>query len=326
MTTWKRKNKPEQGSCESAAPFLLGHRESNLVSVEDENFYKEGGDNVKINHITTKGDGRLNEDALIINERHSIYGVADGVSSLVPFTSEENLTGGFIASNTAKEYLESLLPDGGDMFRYLSIINEILHKKMKEYDIDLIRKEQLWGTAIAGVRITKNGIEYIQTGDCMILAVYQKDEVRPLTRLQVDHLEQAAIKTWRQCIQRGLETKAEIMPHVKEQLIANRQKSNTENGYGVLNGEPEASCYFENGKINKVGLTHLIMLTDGLFLPAETVPNEIPYWEYIATSIIEKGLEQYTKDLIDLEESDPECIIYPRFKKSDDKAGIVIAF
>jgi hypothetical protein len=89
MTTWKRKNKHEQGSCEDAAPFLLGHRDSNLVLVEDGNFSKEGGDNVKIKHITTKGDGRLNEDALIINERHCIYGVADGVSYVVPFTSRQ---------------------------------------------------------------------------------------------------------------------------------------------------------------------------------------------------------------------------------------------
>jgi hypothetical protein len=97
---------------------------------------------VKIKHITTKGDGRLNEDALIINERHSIYGVADGVSSVVPFTSEENLTGGFIASITAKEYLELLLPDRGELFRYIAHINEILHKKMKEYEINRNRKEQ----------------------------------------------------------------------------------------------------------------------------------------------------------------------------------------
>jgi serine/threonine protein phosphatase PrpC len=279
---------------------------------------------VKLNYITIKGDGRLNEDALIINEKHSLYGVADGVSSLVPFTSAENLTGGFIASNTAKDYLESHKPSGLDLFSEVSNINEILHKKMKEYKIDRSRKEQLWGTALAAVRITKNGIEYIQTGDCMILAVYQNGEVRPLTRLQVEHLEEAAIEKWKQCIIEGLKTKAEIMPHVKEQLIANRQQSNTVNGYGVLNGEPEASGYFEYGKINKVEVSHLIMLTDGLFLPTETVPDGIPYWNHVAASILEKGLEQYAEDLIGLEETDPECITYPRFKKSDDKAGIVI--
>jgi serine/threonine protein phosphatase PrpC len=281
---------------------------------------------VKLNHITIKGDGRLNEDMLIINERHSLFGVADGVSSLMPFTSEENLTGGFIASRTAKEYLESHIPGELDLFSEVSNINEILHTKMKEYEIERDKKEQLWGTAIAAVRLTENGIEYIQTGDCMILAVYQSGEVRPLSRLQVDHLEQAAIQTWRQCIQRGLKTKAEIMPHVKEQLIANRQKSNTVNGYGVLNGEPEASDYFEFGKINKVGLTGLIMLTDGLFLPTETIPDGIPYWDHVANSLLDKGLEQYATELIKLEESDPECITYPRFKKSDDKAGIVLDF
>ncbi|NQD67637.1 hypothetical protein HP456_17145 [Bacillus haikouensis] len=281
---------------------------------------------MKRNHIIIKGDGRLNEDALIINERHSLYGVADGVSSLVPFTSAENLTGGFIASNTAKKYLESLMPVGLDLSSEVSNINDILHTKMKEYEIDKNRKEQLWGTALAAVHITENGVEYIQTGDCMILAVYQTGEVRQLTILQVDHLEQAVIDTWRQCIKRGLKTKAEIMPHVKNQLIANRQKSNTGNGYGVLNGEPEASDYFEYGKINKVGLTHLIMLTDGLFLPAESIPDGIPYWDHVAKSLLDKGLEKYAKDLIDLEESDPECITYPRFKKSDDKAGIVLGF
>jgi serine/threonine protein phosphatase PrpC len=279
---------------------------------------------MKLNHYIIKGDGRLNEDALIINEKQSLYGVADGVSSLVPFTSEENLTGGFIASDTATDHLESHMSSGLDLFSEVSNINRILYTKMKEYEIDRSRKEQLWGTALAAVKITENGIEYIQTGDCMILAVYQNGEVRPLTRLQVEHLEEAAIEKWKQCILEGLKTKAEIMPHVKEQLIANRQQSNTVNGYGVLNGEPEASDYFEYGKINKVGLSRLIMLTDGLFLPAETVPDGIPYWNRVAASILEKGLDQYTKDLIALEESDPECIKYPRFKKSDDKAGIVI--
>ncbi|MEG9295335.1 protein phosphatase 2C domain-containing protein [Mangrovibacillus sp. Mu-81] len=279
---------------------------------------------MKLNHYIIKGDGRLNEDALIINEKQSLYGVADGVSSLVPFTSEENLTGGFIASDTAKDHLESHMSSGLDLFSEVSNINRILYTKMKEYEIDRSRKEQLWGTALAAVKITENGIEYIQTGDCMILAVYQNGEVRPLTRLQVEHLEEAAIEKWKQCILEGLKTKAEIMPHVKEQLIANRQQSNTVNGYGVLNGEPEASDYFEYGKINKVGLSRLIMLTDGLFLPAEKVPDGIPYWNHVAASILEKGLDQYTKDLIALEESDPECIKYPRFKKSDDKAGIVI--
>ncbi|WP_201713141.1 protein phosphatase 2C domain-containing protein [Rossellomorea arthrocnemi] len=281
---------------------------------------------MKLHHITIKGDGPLNEDALIFNEQQSLFGVADGVSSLVPFTSKENLTGGYIASHTVKDALECLEKEDQTLVQTLSNINDRLHSKMNEYGINHNRKEQLWGTALAVVRILDHGIEFIQTGDCMILAVYESGEVRPLTRLQVDHLEETAIEMWRECIRRGYRKKNEIMPYVKEQLIANRQLSNRENGYGVLNGEPEARDYFEYGKINKVGLTQLILLTDGLFLPSESIPEGESYWEFTACSILEKGIGKYAADLIDLEESDPECITYPRFKKSDDKAGIVIDF
>ncbi|MBW3112583.1 MULTISPECIES: protein phosphatase 2C domain-containing protein [Bacillaceae] len=281
---------------------------------------------MKLHHVTIKGDGTLNEDALIINEQGSLFGVADGVSSFVPFTSSENLTGGYIASHMVKEAFESLEEEGKTLFHTLVKVNESLHEKMYTYGIDINRKEKLWGTAVAVIRLMENGVEFIQTGDCMILAVYKSGEVRSLTRLQVEHLEEYAIEIWRKCIRRGVRTRDDIMPHVKEQLIANRKMSNTVEGYGVLNGEEEAADYFEYGKINKVGLTHLILMTDGLFLPTESIPEGESYWEYTANNILRKGIEQYAQDLITLEESDPECITYPRFKKSDDKAGIVLEF
>ncbi|MCR2822112.1 hypothetical protein [Lederbergia panacisoli] len=61
-------------------------------------------------------------------------------------------------------------------------------------------------------------------------------------------------------------------------------------------------------------------------LPDEMVPPKENYWSYVAKCILEKGIEKYSRNLIQLEETDPECIKYPRFKKSDDKAGIVINF
>ena len=61
-------------------------------------------------------------------------------------------------------------------------------------------------------------------------------------------------------------------------------------------------------------------------MPREIVPTQINYWEYITNLILEKSMEQYALELIKLEDSDPECLKYPRFKKSDDKTGIVISF
>jgi serine/threonine protein phosphatase PrpC len=285
-----------------------------------------GGNVLKIDYITIKGVRELNEDSIIINKDIQVYGVADGVSSLVPFKDRENLTGGYIASNEVKRYFDSLKVNPSILYN-LEIINERIQKKMRDNHIDILKKEQLWGTALAVIKVSENRVEFAQTGDCMILAVYQDNyEVRPLTRVQVAHLENLALTKWKGCIKEGLIKRDDLIKQVEDILISNRQKSNTTNGYGVLNGEAEAFRYIEYGKINRNRLKHLILITDGMFLPTEIVPNNINYWDYITNSILEKGIEQYALDLVRLEELDPECLKYPRFKKSDDKAGIVINF
>ncbi|WP_157724771.1 protein phosphatase 2C domain-containing protein [Virgibacillus phasianinus] len=280
---------------------------------------------MKVEYKTAKGVSRLNEDSLIINKDELVYGVADGVSSLVPFTSRKNLTGGYIASNEVKQHFESNKKHG-DLFSGVSRVNQRIQDEMKKYDIDISKKETLWGTALALLKITDTSIEYIQTGDCMLIAVYNNDETRVLTRLQVEHLESSAIQKWKEGIEQGVKSKSELTKRVKDILISNRHKSNTEDGYGVLNGEQNAMDYVEIGSINKIGIKQLILMTDGMFYPEEVVPGGMDYWKFITSTLNTKGLDQYVNDLVNIEESDPECIAYPRFKKSDDKAAIIITF
>jgi len=111
---------------------------------------------LNVDCVTCKGDRELNEDSLVINEEIALYGVADGVSSLVPFKSEENLTGGYIASNEVSSYFKAL-DKPTNLFDDLSIINKKLGSLMKEYNIDTLKKEQLWGTALALVKVSETG-------------------------------------------------------------------------------------------------------------------------------------------------------------------------
>lgn len=280
---------------------------------------------LNIDYTSFKGVGQLNEDSLIINDELLVYGVADGVSSLMPFMSEEGHTGGYIASNEVKKYFESLSTDKS-LTNDLITINNKIQSKMMENNIDILKKEQLWGTALAVVKISDAYVDFIQTGDCMILAVYQNNEVRPLTRIQTDNVEKVAFAKWKDMIDKGIKNREDLFKSVKDILISNRQKSNTMVGYGVLNGEKQALEYTESGKINRIGLRHLILLTDGMFLPSESIPKNKPYWNYVVECILNKGIERYTMDLIELEETDPECVRFPRFKKSDDKTGMIISF
>ncbi|MBB3113715.1 hypothetical protein FHS18_005828 [Paenibacillus phyllosphaerae] len=280
---------------------------------------------VKHEKFTMKGVGRLNEDAIVAHTQANLYGVLDGVSSLVPYQNAKQETGGFIAANLAKTYFESLAAPGS-LRDHLIEANDLLREQMVLATIDLAKKEELWGAAAAIIRIQEDGVEYIQTGDCMVLAVYENEEVRPLTWRQVSHLEAPAFAKWESGIANGLKSREALHETIIDTIIQNRYRSNTAGGYGVLNGDQEAARYFEYGKINLTCLKHMILLTDGMFWPTNDVHEESSYWSFVAHEILKKGIEPYTKALIELEESDPECIRHIRFKKSDDKTAVVISF
>lgn len=280
---------------------------------------------INLKEVTVKGVGLLNEDATISNPTAALYGVLDGVSSLVPYLNRKKETGGYIAAKIVKSYLESLT-DSKDLKDHIVMVNSLLREQMVQANIDLDKKEELWGTALALVKIQDDGVEYIQTGDCMILAVYDNGDVRSLTWRQVSHLEEPVFVKWQKGINKGLKTQKELHETVIDSIRKNRYQSNIDGGYGVLNGEREAARFLEYGKINITYLKHLILLTDGMFLPTNIVPEQSSYWSFIAHSILNKGLKKYTQDLIELEEMDPECIHHIRFKKSDDKTGIIINF
>ncbi|WP_181349232.1 protein phosphatase 2C domain-containing protein [Thalassobacillus sp. CUG 92003] len=280
---------------------------------------------MKIESYTYKGVGSLNEDALIINQEAGIFGVADGVSSLVPYKNKNGHTGGYLAAHIIKSQFESLHVCYS-LYDQLGRVNHTIREKMHDARIELSKKEQLWGAALAIVQVTEQGITYIQTGDCMAVVVYRDGHVRPLTISQLSHLEKKGLEKWKEGVDSGITNREELMAKVKETLIHNKYMSNTKEGYGVLNGDQDAMAFTEYGKINQTGITHMILLSDGLFLPEDLIPQYRHYWEYTVDQILQKGLERYTHELIKEEEADADCVKYPRFKVSDDKAGVVLHF
>lgn len=279
---------------------------------------------VKIQSHTRQGVGRFNEDAVVLNERFGLYGVLDGSTSLVPFETADGKTGGFLASRMVKNEIESL-EESSSLLSVLNLANQQLGAEMKKYGIAMNQKEQLWCTAASLVQVTEHHVSYAQTGDTMILAVYE-DEIRRLSRPQIEHVDRIALEKWNNLIHSGVHSQKELLTKIKEQLKVNRYLANTPDGYGVLNGETSAVEFVEYGQINRQGLLHLLLFSDGLFLPKKVVPEGVHYWEFIAKNILQKGLKGYIDDLVALEEEDPECLQYPRFKKSDDKTVVMISF
>ncbi|MEJ8548259.1 protein phosphatase 2C domain-containing protein [Brevibacillus borstelensis] len=277
---------------------------------------------MNVETLSIPGYSGNNEDSFLVNTRQQVFAVIDGVSSLVPFVSRTGETGGAMAAQIVRDHLATIGRDT-DLPSVLLAANESLRDHMISEEVDLSQKEALWGAAAAVVRLDQSHLHYAQTGDCMIFAVYADDTIRVLTHLQVSHLEKVAMEKWEEGIRQGLITRTELIESVRHILVHNRYQANAPGGYGVLNGEPLSGDYLEYGRINRIGLKAVLLLTDGLFWPVARGEGSVG-WEKTVRPILEKGLQTYTEELVLLEKNDPECIAYPRFKPADDKTGVVI--
>lgn len=266
---------------------------------------------------TLQGDGQWNEDALIVNEAANIYGVVDGATSLSPYRNKEGMTGGYLAAQLAAAFFGEA--DGQALEKIAVQANERLREVMEAEGVDVLDASALWSAAYVIVKVNPHSIDYIQSGDCMLLCKYRDGAIRVLTHTQVAHVDRLTLNRMEELRASGVEDPAELRRLLLPLLQDNRRKANTLEGYGVMNGSPEFPLFLEKGTFNRANVESLYLITDGLYSGAES-------WGSLLDSIDAKGLEGYTDELYAAEQEDAKLLIVPRLKRSDDKTGLVLRF
>ncbi|GAA4872862.1 hypothetical protein GCM10023310_60680 [Paenibacillus vulneris] len=163
----------------------------------------------------------------------------------------------------------------------------------------------------------------------MIAAVYKDGSVRTLSRDQVAHVDQLSKRSLEEGIRQGVTTRGQLLGMARPIMLANKARMNTLQGYSVLSGEPELADFLEYGRINRIQLKAVLLVTDGLFPLAEPSVKETPSYDAVrelVKRIADESLAGYAERLIRQEQEDSDCLKYPRFKVSDDKTGIWIQF
>jgi serine/threonine protein phosphatase PrpC len=285
-------------------------------------------DSIKVTSFSVKGSSPWNEDASVCKENARLYGVIDGATSLVPFVGAEGETGGVLAARVIKEYLNQVEVHSDsraqDLLELLVEANDQLRLEMEQNGIILDRKEELWSACMVLVHITDHWIDYAQAGDCMLIVYYQDGTIRVVTHDQLEHIDQLTLDRWADGVAIGLVQRDDLWAHTMPQIIHGRQLANAPGGYAVLNGDPTFSNYAEYGRISRVGVKAFLLVSDGMYAPKTTDTPRTDGAVELALRIKDMGLKQYVDWLIDLEESDPECVQFPRVKKSDDKTALYI--
>ena len=266
--------------------------------------------------LLEQGSGPVNDDVLATAGPLSI--VCDGATSLNGATRRQPDAGSAgggqkAAMITASAF--SAAPERG-LLDSVRTANGLIREAMIDHGIDLGDREQLWSTSFAAVQTEGEAIHWCQTGDCMILLIYEDGRVCQLTHPPGQDRE--VLKRWQQI---GAHSDAAIHQALAGEIAAVRRRMNRE--FGVLNGEAEALDFISSGTIEEDRVTDIVLFSDGLF-PPSSCPDELFDAPLFVQLYRNGGLDAIRRHVRALQSTDPGCYRYPRFKIFDDISGIAL--
>lgn len=265
-----------------------------------------------IERILDQGSGQINEDKLVCTD--NLFGVFDGASSLVP-DLYHGKTGAWWASYLASSTFSQ---NDTSLFDLGKRANQVLQQTMTEMGVETGDKLQCWSTSVAAFQVKDDSVSWIQSGDSQVLAIYADGDCQLLTPYH-NHDKETLKLLKSLYLQGDPDPKSSLRPQVEN---IRRQMNQS---YGVLNGEPMALDFLQRGSTDLKDIAHLLVFTDGLFPPGED-PEYQPDFRWVTDQFLQGGLQQVKEEIRTLEEMDPDCHRYPRFKKHDDIAAIAVSF
>jgi hypothetical protein len=91
----------------------------------------------------------------------------------------------------------------------------------------------------------------------------------------------------------------------------------------VLNGERAAENFILSGVEPLEEVAHILLFTDGLQLPTPD-PEPLKRFDDLVNNYLRLGLHGLRDRIRAIEDKDPMCRQYPRFKCHDDIAAIAV--
>ncbi len=290
---------------------------------------------IEIQTILEKGTAIQNEDFLVIQD--NILGVFDGATSLNGQKFGQEGTGGNIASRTAGAVFKK---NHFPLNQLACQANDAIMAQMVSNGVDTSKKENLWSTSAAVVRVKNQSLEWIQSGDAVIILIYEDGSHRVLVDRE-DH-DHETLALWKNLVRTHLPgtgkaqgplpqghqaAPQQVIDLMRGKLAGQIRKIRSEMNitYGVLNGEKAAEAFLHHGEEPLDRVAHVLIFTDGLSIPQ---PEPGPHKDFndLVKTYLNLGLEGLKQMIRSQEEKDPHCLAFPRFKCHDDIAAIAVSF
>ncbi|HNX10794.1 MAG TPA: NUDIX domain-containing protein [bacterium] len=262
--------------------------------------------------------GHINEDNFLIAD--DLFGVFDGATGLDKYQNVNGKTGGYLASAITKQ---TFLELGGvkDLRACALEANRRILAAMEKAGIDLKRKEILWTTTAAVIKMQTDSFEWLGVADSPIVVIYDDGTFKVL---HYDDHDLPTILLFKKLVDSHSLGEIEIgslRQELMPQIISVRQKANMD--YGAINGDPKVEKFIKSGTESLDRVKYILIFSDGFLIPKKD-PEEKEKFAEIVSLFHEGGLKNILQQVRTLEQGDLGCQKYPRLKSYDDATAVAI--
>ncbi len=270
-------------------------------------------------NCSTRAGGEFNEDAIYYHENLLI--VMDAATSLNKLHLTPEGSDGCWLSKYAVAMLAKRLENAE------TTISDALHEVARELKQQLDEfgywknSDSYPSASIMIVRSVDDSVELFSVGDCTAIVEFANERQEMLIHDDaVTMLDNTVIASLIEMQQQNGKPIAELLPQVKEMLVANRNKRNTEDGYWAF--DPTGAA-IEHGTLHifpKNEISAVALMSDGFYcissLKELSDPAQLMYAlkQYHADMLIDEIFEKLAADSLFNQ--------YPRFKLKDDASVI----
>jgi len=279
-----------------------------------------------------------NEDQVVISEKYAV--MMDGISGLCPEIMPKAVkkTGETDAAWLARQFASALQQglDNIGMRKIEDVLRDAIIKVGHAFMASAVEEiePEFKPAATLAIALERDGkLEVYTLGDIAVI-IERNDSNIVIHDDRVCKLdEKAKMYIAEEANRNGVDyLEAVRLPECQEKLIENRRKRNggqpAQNTYGVLSMDTGCLQYASFAVYDLDGINNVFMASDGFLEYCEENSGDRSYdIDDLVSEYYRRGsLHSMLIDLRDVQDSDPRCIRYHRFKRSDDATAVLLSF
>lgn len=280
---------------------------------------------LKLAGHTSQGSGRVNEDAVgFIGEPDDIRAAwaLDGVTGI----NDANLG---LAGSDAQwfvsridAHLRDLLPKARDA---KTVMSDLVDRLIGD-QAEALKAKVMTGAydppaaCIAAVCRIGSSWHALRLGDCRLLAS-DSNGVRRIVDFANDEFDHWITAEAQRLRLVGMTDIKEISQKLQPELFANRRRRNRPGGYGVIEADRACLAFVEHMEL--ADPISALVTSDGFFRLVDHY-NEISEAELLQRASGPDAVDRLYERLREIEQGDPDCRKFPRFKPADDASAIAL--